>query len=64
MRGPGYGVKDLIFYSGFIGGTIVTFLALQSTELSEFVRFLIGLPVGVALGWVLLKAYESRRPHP
>jgi hypothetical protein len=64
--GPGYTVQDLVFYSGFIGGIIVTYLGLQALELDwpQIVYLILGLVVGAGLGWLALFLFERIRRGP
>lgn len=62
---PGYTVSDLIFYSGVIGGTAVTYLVLQALQIEmwQLFKLLISLGVGVMLGGGCLLAFEHfKRP--
>jgi hypothetical protein len=56
--GPGYTVKDLVYWTGLIGGISVTYLALKDTEMHRFLKLLISLGVGVAAGVVAEYAYR------
>jgi hypothetical protein len=60
MRGPDYTVKDLLFYSGLIGGIIIVYLALEPLEVHRLLRLLAGLVVGCGLGYVMSLAVSDR----
>jgi hypothetical protein len=59
MKGPGYTFSDLIFYSGLMGGFIITYLATAQMDLHRLVRLLIAAVVGAACGWAASKLYGS-----
>ena len=54
-----YKMSDLVGYVGLFGGIILTYKALSTTIETSFVRLLIGLVVGIGLGWLLRVVYAS-----
>lgn len=63
-QGPGYTVKDLVFWIGLFTGLIVTYLVMEAFEIHRIVRLLVGLVVGLGVGWVLTKAFEFGKVPP
>jgi hypothetical protein len=65
-KGPsGYTVKDLVYWSGLMGGVVVTYGILHALdiELHPLVRALLAIGVGVALGWTSERIYtRAQRP--
>jgi len=59
MQGPGYSVKDLVWYSGLLAGIVLVYTLTipYADELHQLVRFALGVAVGVGLGWGLETAY-------
>jgi hypothetical protein len=58
-KGPGYTVKDLFYYGGLFGGIIIVYTTLDPWKIHPLMRLLLGLGVGVALGWLLERTYEN-----
>lgn len=58
-RGPGYTVKDLVFYGGLFAGLIIVVPLARQNGIHPLVGLLGGGVVGMGLGWMMLKAYES-----
>jgi hypothetical protein len=59
VKGPGYTVRDLYYYSGLFAGIIIVYVGTQSTELHPILRLVLGLIAGVALGWIADRAYQA-----
>ena len=61
--GPGYTVDDLVFYGMMFLGIIVTYKSIEefAPDVHHIIRLIVGLIVGVGLGWVSLKLYHSGR---
>ncbi|MEK6238914.1 MAG: hypothetical protein N2C14_29720 [Planctomycetales bacterium] len=66
MRKPGYTVEDLVFMTGLMGGIGVTHFAMNALVpgTNRFVSLFAGLIVGLGLGWVFLRAYNSYNNRP
>jgi uncharacterized membrane protein len=66
MAGPGYTVRDLMWWTGFIAGTVIVTLSLRPMEvLPQFWCTIVGMAVGVGVGYLLETAYvRSRAPRP
>lgn len=62
MKAPEYTFKDLIYYAGLFLGIIGTYLILQSMGINPIVRLIVGLVVGVGIGWGLERLYLSIDP--
>jgi hypothetical protein len=64
-EGPGYTVEDLVYWSGFIGGVVITYGILFHVvvlELHPIVRLLGMLVVGVSTGFVCERIYRLMKP--
>jgi hypothetical protein len=65
-KGPsGYTVKDLVYWSGFIGGAIVTYGILHAVDVEMYplIRAVLCLGAGVAVGWTCERiCARVRRP--
>lgn len=65
MAGPQYTEKDLYYYGAFMGGIIIAFLALGRLGVTnQIVRLVVGLIVGVGLGWAAERAYLKSKQKP
>ncbi|MGE3806612.1 MAG: hypothetical protein AB7K24_18245 [Gemmataceae bacterium] len=64
MKGPDYTVEDLIYYMGLFGGIIVTYLVMEQMGVHPLLRLIVGLVVGVGLGWVCLRIYTNAISPP
>ena len=63
MKGPGYTVEDLVFYTGLFGGIILVFVGLAPFGVHTIVRLIGGLVVGLGVGWAFTKAYNSMKSN-
>jgi len=65
-RGPsGYTVKDLVYWSGLIGGVVATYGLLHALDVDMYplIRAVLCLVAGVAVGWICERIYtRARRP--
>lgn len=57
-QGPGYTVKDLVYYGGLFGGLIVVYLAGRPYGVHPLILLVGGIIVGVGVGYVLERLYE------
>jgi hypothetical protein len=72
MGPAGYTVKDLVFWSGFMGGAIAAYGIMHALELDVHVllRALVSMGAGVAVGWTCERIYTQFKrapksgPHP
>ncbi|MEW4455566.1 hypothetical protein AB1L30_23050 [Bremerella sp. JC817] len=53
VKGPGYTIDDLIYYTGLFAGLIGTFLTLNAVvpEWPHIAKLIIAGIVGIGLGW-------------
>ncbi len=64
MSGPGYTEKDLYYYGGLMGGIALAFIVLGRLGVhNTIVRLIIGLIVGVGLGWFLEKSFHKAKDN-
>lgn len=61
MPGPGYTVKDLVYYSGLFGGICLVYVGTRQVAIHHILRLIISIVAGLGLGWAALSAYESSR---
>ena len=61
MKGPGYTTRDLAYYAGLFGGIMLVYLICQPYGVHPVVRLIVGLIVGVALGWMTERAFFPPR---
>ena len=59
MKGPGYTVKDLVYYTGMFSGIILVFAAAKPYGIQPIFCFIGGLIVGAGLGWMAEQIYEK-----
>jgi hypothetical protein len=57
--GSGYTVNDLVYYSGLFLGIIVVFAIGRPYGIHPIIMLIVGLVVGVGLGYVLERFYRS-----
>ena len=59
--GPGYTVKDLVFYGMMILGIVLTYKLFEefAPTVHRLLRFIVSLVVGGGVGWLALKLYEG-----
>ena len=59
MASPDYTVKDLVFWTGLIGGLAVVSNMMKPLGYPQIVNILVGGVAGMILGGAALKLYEA-----
>ena len=59
MASPQYTTKDLVFYTGLMGGMIITVTAMRPLGYHGLVNLICGGIAGMILGNLALKVYEG-----
>ena len=56
-----YTLSDLFYYGGLFSGIIASYKILESQGVeSQLIRLIVGLVVGIGMGWFLQNVYESK----
>ncbi len=64
-QGPGYTVRDLVYWSGFIGGVLLAYLVFfHAVETYQLVRVIGMLVCGVASGFLCELTYRKVTRNP
>jgi len=62
MSGPGLSEKDLYYYGGLFAGIIIAYVGLTRLGVhNTFVRLVVGLILGVGLGWFLERTFNKAK---
>lgn len=60
-----YGTRDLLSYGGFILGTAGSYQVLEMVGVEQhWVRLVVGICIGVAVGWAAVKLYGGKETSP
>ncbi len=65
IKGPGYTVNDLVYWTGMIAGIVAVFAIGKPYGVDRIILLIGGVVAGAGLGFVLEKVYKnSSQPPP